>query len=225
MYVNTEKHVHTSSFVNSKEFCSLLALFFSVHCEERLRGKDRVTERKRLIRYGYRCRHQSKSHESHMNPYSPWRLWDPLCTWQEHQHTASCLSEIKLGTHISEVSCFYTAFFKDPWKNTSVHMGYCMWPHFCTFSCVFPYIELCRVWPNHVQIRLELFHEQTDWSGGKHNTSSTGSSSCREQTHTSCPGETHLLTHINHNVPTQCDDIIYKVWMNGPVCVCMFLCV
>lgn len=26
---------------------------FSVHCEERWRGKDRVTERKRLVRYGY----------------------------------------------------------------------------------------------------------------------------------------------------------------------------
>lgn len=117
MYVNTEKHVHTYSFVNSKEFCSLLALLY-LFCSlwRKIEGEDRVTERKRLIRYGYRCRHQSKSHESHMNPYSPRRLWDPLCTWQEHQHTASCLSKIKLGTHISEVSCFYTAFFKDPWK-------------------------------------------------------------------------------------------------------------
>lgn len=218
MYVNTEKHVHTSSFVNSKEFCSLLALLY-LFCSlwRKIEGEDRVTERKRLIRYGYRCRYQSKSHESHMNPYSPRRLWDPLCTWQEHQHTASCLSEIKLETHISEVSCFTLLFLK-----IHVCIGYCMWLHFCTFSGVFPYIELYGVWPNHVQIRLELFHDQTDWSGGKHNTSSTGSSSCMEQTHTSCPGETHihspaLIIMCRHNVMTSFTRFEWTVLF---VCAC-----
>jgi len=122
-------------------------------------------------------RHQSKSHESHMNPYSPRRLQEPLRTWQEHQHTASCLSEIKLGMHISEVR--YTDFFKDPGNTQVCVLHVASFLPF--FSGVFLHWAIWSVseprsdpvgtvpWPNWLK----------RWK-----TPSTGSSSWMEQTHT-----------------------------------------
>lgn len=164
MDVNTEKRTHILLCQFQGMECYHYCIF-SVHCEERWRGKDRVTERKRLIRYGYTQTPVKVTWVSYESIFAPKAVRTFTHMTGTSAHRILLIRDRIRDAYFRSDAFTQCFFLKIQEKHKCV---YCMWPHFCPFSGFFPYIELYGVCPNHVQIRSERFHGQTDWNGGKH---------------------------------------------------------